>query len=297
MAFLLGLLTALGYGAGDFLGGLASRRAPALVVACYSQLLVTAPLLGVALLLAGLPGASALWWGGASGVAMALGLLAYYRGLAEGSMGLVAAVTGVLSALVPLAAGLALGERPGWLALTGIVSIVVAIALVSGGAREASPRDLDAPVRGGDTHGHRGPHPLLGVFDGMIAGVAFGAVFVFLDQAAEGSALWPVVMAGGVGGLVLLGVMLWHRPDRHMARSTLVLIALAGLLQGLATLAFVVAVRIGLLSVIAVAGALSPAPTALLARFFQAERMSRLQLAGFGFALVGIVLIVRGGAG
>lgn len=79
--------------------------------------------------------------------------------------------------------------------------------------------------------------------------------------------------------------------------STLVLLSLAGLLQAAATLAFVVAVRMGLLSIIAVAGALSPAPTALMARLFQAERMSRVQLAGFFFALVGILLIVLGGPG
>ncbi|WP_017925442.1 DMT family transporter [Thioalkalivibrio sp. HL-Eb18] len=295
MAFFLGLLTALGFGAGDFLGGLASRRIPALVVACYSQFLATGALLLIAIPMAGLPGPQALIWGGASGLALALGLLAYYHGLAEGSMGLVAAITGVISALVPLGVGLALGERPGMLALVGIGAIVVAIGMISGGARKASPRRLDRPVRGLMALA-RGAHPIKGLLDAVIAGVCFGLVFVFLDQAEAGSPLWPVVATSAVGALTLALVMLVLRPERGMSRSTFVLLALAGLFQAAATLAFVVAVRMGLLSIIAVAGALSPAPTALMARLFQAERMSRVQLAGFAFALAGIVLIVSAGA-
>ncbi|WP_018861610.1 MULTISPECIES: DMT family transporter [unclassified Thioalkalivibrio] len=294
MAFFLGLLTALGFGAGDFLGGLASRRIPALVVACYSQLLATGVLLLIAVPLAGFPGPQALFWGGASGLALALGLLAYYRGLAEGSMGLVAAITGVISALVPLGVGLALGERPGVLALVGIAAIVVAIGMISGGARKASPRRLDQPVRGLLALA-RGAHPVKGLLNAVIAGVCFGLVFVFLDQAQTGSPLWPVVATSAVGAFTLALVMLVLRPERGMSRSTFVLLALAGLFQAAATLAFVVAVRMGLLSIIAVAGALSPAPTALMARLFQAERMSRVQLTGFVFALLGIVLIVWAG--
>ncbi|WP_019024522.1 MULTISPECIES: DMT family transporter [unclassified Thioalkalivibrio] len=294
MAFFLGLLTALGFGAGDFFGGLASRRIPALVVACYSQFLATGALLLIAVPFAGLPGPQALIWGGASGLALALGLLAYYRGLAEGSMGLVAAITGVISALVPLAVGLAVGERPGALALLGIAAIVVAIGMISGGARKASPRRLDQPVRGLIALA-RGAHPVKGLLDAVIAGVCFGLVFVFLDQAQTGSPLWPVVATSAVGAMTLALVMLILRPERGMSRSTFVLLALAGLFQAAATLAFVVAVRMGLLSIIAVAGALSPAPTALMARLFQAERMSRVQLAGFVFALLGIVLIVLAG--
>ncbi|WP_018871992.1 DMT family transporter [Thioalkalivibrio sp. ALJ16] len=293
MAFFLGLLTALGFGAGDFLGGLASRRIPALVVACYSQILATFVLLLIALPLAGLPGPQALIWGGASGLGLALGLLAYYRGLAEGSMGLVAAITGVISALVPLIAGLALGERPGLLALAGVAAIVVAIGMISGGARKASPRRLDQPVRGLVALA-RGAHPVKGLLDAVIAGVCFGLVFVFLDQASEGPPIWPVVATSAVGALTLALVMLVLRPATGMHRSTFVLLALAGLFQAAATLAFVVAVRMGLLSIIAVAGALSPAPTAIMARIFQAERMSRVQIAGFGFALAGIVMIVLG---
>lgn len=294
MAFVLGLLTALGFGAGDFFGGLASRRIPALVVACYSQFLATGALLLIAIPFAGLPGSQALIWGGASGLALALGLLAYYRGLAEGSMGLVAAITGVISALVPLAVGLALGERPGLLALVGIAAIVVAIGMISGGARKASPRRLDQPVRGLIALA-RGQHPIKGLLNAVIAGICFGLVFVFLDQAQAGSPLWPVVATSAVGAVTLALVMLILRPARGMSRSTFVLLAMAGLFQAAATLAFVVAVRMGLLSIIAVAGALSPAPTALMARWFQAERMSRVQLAGFVFALLGIVLIVWAG--
>ncbi|WP_018864048.1 MULTISPECIES: DMT family transporter [Thioalkalivibrio] len=294
MAFFLGLLTALGFGAGDFFGGLASRRIPALVVACYSQFLATGALLLIAVPFAGLPGPQALIWGGASGLALALGLLAYYRGLADGSMGLVAAITGVISALVPLGVGLALGERPGVLALVGIAAIVVAIGLISGGARKASPRRLDQPVRGLIALA-RGEHPVKGLLNAVTAGVCFGLVFVFLGQAQAGSPLWPVVATSAVGALTLALVMLVLRPERGMSRSTFVLLALAGLFQAAATLAFVVAVRMGLLSIIAVAGALSPAPTALMARLFQAERMSRVQLAGFAFALLGIALIVWAG--
>ncbi|HEX2195385.1 MAG TPA: EamA family transporter, partial [Actinomycetota bacterium] len=133
MAILLGLAAALTYGAGDFVGGLVSRRAPLFTVVLLSQVA------GTALLLASLPflvdsgpTASALAWGGASGVAGATGVLFLYKGLAAGRMSVVAPITSVEAAVVPVVWGLAAGERPTAVALAGVGVALLAVLLVAG---------------------------------------------------------------------------------------------------------------------------------------------------------------------
>src|SRR3954454_22894088 len=78
--------------------------------------------------------ASDLAWGAAAGVCGGVGLALFYRALALGTMSVVSPVTGVVSAAVPLCAGVALGERPSFAAAVGIVLAVVAVSMFGGGA-------------------------------------------------------------------------------------------------------------------------------------------------------------------
>jgi drug/metabolite transporter (DMT)-like permease len=284
LALVWALATAVAFGTADFLGGVASRRVPVLPVVLLSQL-VALVLLGVsAVVLTGPLTEEALVWGAAAGVAAGLAFLAYYRGLAVGRMGLVSTMTAVWSAVVPVAVGLTVGgERPAGIAVLGIGVALVAIVLLSSGPAEEDGSSLRPP------DGFVVGQP--GLVEGVGAGIGYGAFFVFIERAGEGSVAWPLSAAAGATVLVVGAIGLWQRTDLGSARRHLGPIAATGLFQALGGVAVVLAVREGLLSLVAVVAALSPLPTMLLARTLLAERLTVRHLAGVALALLGVALI------
>ena len=283
MAILLGLAAALTYGAGDFVGGLVTRRAPLFSVVLLSQVAGTALLLvAVPFFVDSGPTAHALVWGGASGAAGATGVLFLYKGLAAGRMSVVAPITSVEAAVVPVVWGLAAGERPPVVALAGVVVALVAVVLVAG--FQPGEAVADAPAA---RAGRLAP----GVAEALIAGVAFGAFFILLDEAGDATGLWPLV-GGRTASLTILAVLVLARGERVAAApDTRLPIVAAGALDVAANLLYLLATREGLLSIVAVLTSLYPASTILLARIVLGERMGRLQVAGLGLAVAGVVMM------
>lgn len=283
VAVLLGLAVAVSYGAADFLGGLSAKRSPVTVVVVVSQLCCL-PLLAVLLPLAGGdPTARSLALGAAAGSVGAVGLWCLYRGLAMGRMSLVAPITAVGAATVPVAWGLARGERPSGAALVGVVIAIVAVALIS---RSPTRAEADAEVATG----------LEGaVLLALVAGTAFGTVFVLLDATGADAGFWPLV-AGRTASIVLL-LTVTVASGQAMARPAWALlptIAGAGALDLTANALYLLATRRGLLSLVAVLSSLYPASTVLLARTVLGERLAAQQVVGLALALVGVVLIAAG---
>ncbi len=203
-------------------------------------------------------------------------------------MGWVETVMGAFSALVPLAAGIALGERPSVLAVAGVLSIVFALSLVirrNGGRKPGeSSTDADA-VR---THKRQ----MAGIADGVLAGTCFGFSFVFLGLASTGGPLWPVLMTliGSIPPIMFLRFRNGNRNDR--GKRVWRLIVSVGVCQGLAFIAFAVAVADGYISIVSVAGALSPLATSLLAFAVLCERLTRRQAVAVGVAIMGIICLI-----
>src|SRR5262245_58765502 len=138
MLVILALASAAFYGAADFLGGLASRRASAIVVVAAAQL---AGLLAMAAMLPLLPpstpGPDDWIWGAAAGITGGVGVALLYRALAIGTMAIIAPITAVFAVIVPVAAAFAFGERPGTAAMAGIALAILAIVLVGQRASHA----------------------------------------------------------------------------------------------------------------------------------------------------------------
>jgi drug/metabolite transporter (DMT)-like permease len=285
MAILLGLAAALTYGAGDFVGGLVTRRAPLFSVVVLSQVAGTTLLLAtVPFFVESGPTGSALLWGGASGVAGATGVLLLYKGLAAGRMSVVAPITSIEAAIVPVVWGLATGERPPALALAGVLVALVAVVLVAGFQPKRPETRTDDPAAGA-----RRLAP--GVPEALLAGVAFGLFFVLLDGAGDDTGLWPLV-GGRIASLTVLTVLVLARRERiASAPGTRLQIAAAGVLDVAANLLYLLSTREGLLSIVAVLTSLYPASTILLARVVLGERMGRLQIAGLGLAVAGVVMM------
>lgn len=279
MAVALALVGALVYGFADFAGGVASRRAPVLAVVFCGQ---AASLVVLAVALLVLP-APLSWpgiaWGAAAGVLGAVALLLFYRSLSIGSMSVVAPVAAVVSAVVPVVAGVLLGERPAPLTWVGVVLAVVAVVLVAG---EHGRLPRLAALRGPALAG------------AVAAGVGFGCWIVVLSRAPADSGFWPTAGAR-VASLVLLAlVALGTRRSLAPRGAPVPLVVASGSGDLVANLLFVLATRTGLLSVTGVLLALYPTGTVLLALVVLRERLARLQVAGLGLAGAGVVLIALG---
>jgi drug/metabolite transporter (DMT)-like permease len=284
----LAALSGLVWGTGDFAGGKAAQRVPALWVTVVSKA-AGLPLLVLVLLVIGAPvHPVSMAWGAGAGVFGMIALTLFYRALAGGAMAIVAPVSAVTSALVPLVAGLLFGERPGVVRLVGAGCAVLAIALVS--IVPAHPSA--APSAEAATSPARSRLVALA----LAAGVGFGLFFVFLDRAdtaADGDAgLWPV-LAAHLAALVL-GAMLLLRGSGRLElsdRRNVALIVGAGVLDLAANVLYVIAVTGGLLSIVAPIASLYPVTTVLLAMLIDRERIRPIQVAGLGLAVTALVLV------
>lgn len=274
MAILLALCAATVYGAADFYGGLASRRTAAVTVVVLSQLAGMALLGLVWLVLPGRFYASDVVWGALAGIAGGVGIAALYAGLAVGRMGVVSPLSAVIGASVPVIAGLATGERPGGLALTGVASAFVAVALVSANA-ESRRISLREP----------------GVMPAVLSGLGIGALYVCLAHGHGDAGLARVLIARCASLLLLIAYAFLRRERLRPARGALPMISLAGALDMSANVLYVLATGHGLLAIVAVLTSLYPAATVFLALVVLHERLSRSQWAGVALAVCGVVLI------
>ncbi len=274
MAVVLSLLAALSYGLADFVGGVASKRTSPWSVAVVSQLAGAAGMLVVGVLVGGSPTAADFGWACIGGLGNGFGTAFLYRGLSAGRMGVVAPVSGVGAATLPVLAGIALGERPPALAWAGIALALPGIWLVSR-TSETSPETS----------------PTSGLLDGILAGLGFGALFVALGRVSDDAGLLPLVVNQLVAlpavALVAYGL---GRPWLPRDRAALVGVV-PGLLAGTATVFFLLATRSGFLSIAAVITSLYPAVTVLLAMGVLREHIHRSQAVGLVVCLAAVALV------
>jgi drug/metabolite transporter (DMT)-like permease len=273
MGIVLGLAAALLYGGSDFSGGVAARHFGPLrvsVIGCFVASVLGWAVLGVA----GGPGPSvhAVAWGLGSGVAGGAGTLVLYRGLARGQMSVVGPVSAVGAAVVPVVAGVALGERPGLLAVAGVLVSLPAIVLVAAS---------------GSVRGKLGA----GLFDGLAAGVAFGILFIGLAQAGRGAGLWPVAAEQTGTLLVALVAAAKARPSLRIPVRAAGLPVLAGASSTAAAASYFYATHFSMLAIAAVLVSLYPGVTVLLARVLLKERFSLAQRAGLGLCALAVAAI------
>jgi drug/metabolite transporter (DMT)-like permease len=284
--YLLALGSAVLYGAADFTGGLATRRAGAIAVVFLSQL---SGLLSLAVLMPLLPGGhpirSDLLWGAAAALTGGIGVALLYRALAIGVMAVVAPTTAVCAVTIPVLVSVLLGERPVPLAIVGIVLGVASIVLVSQQQTTVNPIHATTPAR-------RLPP---GVGSALISGVAIGFFFLALAQTRPEAGMWPLLVSRSVSVVLFGTTALAGRRSLRMSRQVLGLVGLAGVIDVLANALYLVAAQQGPLSIVVTLSSLYPASTVLLARVVLGERLSGWQMTGVGCAMAAVVLIVSGG--
>lgn len=282
MTVVLALGAALMYGLSDFIGGLLSRRTSVWTVAVVAQTAATILMVvAVAILSRGTPDAADWLWGAAAGIGGGAGTAFLYRGLAAGRMGVVAPVSAVGAALLPVAVGLLTGERPALLTWIGIACAFPAIWLVS---TAADPVDVSGRRRALGT----------GVTDGLLAGLGFGMLFAALGQVPDTAGLGPLALAQATSivAIVLLATVLgqaWIPRDVRSLRA-----AIVGVLAAAAAVLFLFSTQTGLLTVASVLSSLYPAFTVLLAATVLRERIHRTQAFGLALAAIAVGLVAGG---
>ena len=278
-AVALALTASLLWGLADFMGGLYSRRTSAIVVLLVGQVAGLAGAVALALALGvPAPDADVLAPGVLAGAGTALGIGAFYRALAVGTMSIVAPIAAT-GAAVPVLVGYALGEAPSGPQTAGMLVAVVGVVVAS-----RSSGEPDAA----------GAASARGVGLAVVAALGIGLGLVGLDAAAESSVLWSVIVTRAVAGASLLGVALGTRTQARLTPRHLLALALVGALDATAVGLLALATTTGLLGVVSVLGSLYPLITVVLAQLLLGERLSAAQAAGVGTALAGVLLIAAG---
>ncbi len=276
MAVLLALGCAVVYGAADFMGGLASRKTSVFGVVALSQAAGLVALVALLPWLGGPARAADLGWGAAAGVAGATGLVVFFRALAGGVMSVIAPITAVTAAAVPVLVGLLGGDRLHAWSAVGIVLALAAVVLVSaegglGALLAARPAS---------------------VVPALVAGAMFGIFFVLLDRTSDDSGLTPLVTARIASmALVVVVALIGGRP-LTVTRVALPLVVASGVADMTANALFLLATQQdGQLAITGVLASLYPVSTVVLAQVVLRERLVRAQIAGLGAAVAAVVLI------
>jgi drug/metabolite transporter (DMT)-like permease len=273
LAFTYGLASAAIWGAGDFSGGVASKRNNVHSVIILSQLIGGALLIALAFLLQeSIPSLDILLFGGVAGISGAVGLVALYSGLAKGRMGVVAPLAAVVTAVFPVVVGIVNEGLPSALQILGFGIAVVAVWFLSGAGTVVSiqARELCLPVA---------------------AGVGFGLFFIFIDRVSSNAILWPLI-AARIASIGLLSIfMALRRRGRIPAANQFLIIALAGIFDTGGNAFFALATRVGRLDISAVLSSMYPAATVFLAYFILKERLARQQWVGVISVFVALILI------
>jgi drug/metabolite transporter (DMT)-like permease len=282
LVVVVGLAAAVIYGAGDYFGGLASRRLAPVRVVAFAGVIGLALLSVSSLLVGGVFSTDAVLWGLLSGIAGSMAILTLYWALAIGPMSILSPLTAVISAIVPLGWGVILGER---LAAIGYVALgiaLVAVVLVGFVPEKGAVRPS-----------------LKGVLLAVVSGLLIGVLLILLHAAPADSGLLPLIF-NRVSYLIILWtivLVLWLRARRGgpafgpRLRTAIWPIVLAGVADALANTLLIVGFRLGELSVIAVLTALYPAGTIALAAILLKERIAPVQWAGLGLALVAAAML------
>lgn len=278
MAVLFAALAAVSYGVGDYCGGRSSRDADSFTVTFAGQLF-SLVLIGLALASFGdpVPPLRDWLWGAAGGVGGFLGLSLFYLALSKGAMTVVAPLTAMVSSILPVVVGVALGERPNGLGYIGIVIALVGIALVTGAVGLA----------------HQKVTALI-VTLAVLGGCGFGWMYVCLDRAHEDAGMWPLLGAR-IASITIAGMVVTVRGRGRPSFTGIGGLAIvAGLFDMGANILFVLANHRGLLSLVSVIASLYPVSTIVLALRIDRERVTGSQVAGMALAVTAIALVSLG---
>ena len=275
MPIVLALAASLSWGIADYFGPLQSRRIGIWPVLFWSQVGGLTMLLIPTLAQLQLPNRSGLLWAVPAAASATVGLASYYRGMSVGAMSVVAPITGA-SAAIPVAYGLALGDKTTLIGLIGLIVAIVGIVLVST-EHESGVRRVAA-----------------GAGFALLAALGFGLYFPPMHAAGRAGFWWAATIyrLAAVGFIFL--VIKARKANLSLRPRDFPIVAAIGCGDSLGVLLFAAASGHGLVSVTSVLASLYPVVTIGLAAFLLRERLGRLQRVGILLAVSGAALVSVG---
>jgi drug/metabolite transporter (DMT)-like permease len=279
---LLALLSAVLIGSADFLGGMTSRSANGIRLAtAISAVGLPLALVGALAVPADAVSRADVVWSLLAGIFVSVGLGCFYLGMGRGLISVVAPLAAVTGAVIPVVYAVARGERPGPVAVVGLVAALVAVGVVS-----------MAPSQ---------PHPDVAVADATVlflalaAGLLFGLFYVAFSRVSDDAVLWPVAIerSSATAALVVFALVATRGPFGSDAKLARVVVVIA-VLEIAATVLVLLALQRGPIAIASVVASLYPVTTVILAGVVLRERLSRLQYAGVVCALLAVVLVSTG---
>jgi len=282
MAAFLAIISAALFGAGDFLGGLASRKTRIFSVIAIAHLiglffiLLLAPFMAEEFLL------NDFFRGAVAGILGLIGIAFIFHALQRGPMTVVAPITSIASAVIPVIWGTAYGENLSSLHIVGICIGLVSILLVSQARSEAIQSDKS-----------RALPPWL-ITESLLSGLCFAGFYIVIDGTSGSSEPWPLVAARLTSVCCLLAIGIFSNKTFRVSSSVLPLVLWSGILDTVANLTFLMATNRGMLSIVSVLTSLYPATTVILAKWVLKEHLTRIQIFGLFGALTATALIASG---
>ena len=270
-AIVLALASSVAYGLTDFFGGLAARRAHIFLLGSITQPLGLVLLLLMVPFVGGTLTGDVWFWGVVAGLGGSVAYVTLFRALAIGPMSVASPISAIIAVVLPVLAGVVFGERlplAGWV---GIAVGIVAVLMVSQVHEDA-------------------PHPVsIGVVVlSVVAGVGISVFLVALERAPDDSGVWPIIIVRIITSALLLIAVVAAGQLTRPSRDVVLLGSVSTILDVLATIAFMMATREGLLTVVAVITALYPAATVIMARIVLKEHLQGTQKLGLGLAAVSV---------
>jgi drug/metabolite transporter (DMT)-like permease len=276
IGLVLALTSAIAYGASDFVGGAGARRHSPWRLVLIGQLCGAALMTACGLLAPAAPRAADFMWALLAGAGSATGSIFLFRGLSRGRMGLVAPVSAVGAAVLPVLVGVALGERPSGYAWLGVLVELPGIWLVSRGSASGG-----AGARGA-------------LVEGSAAGAGFGVLFVALSQVSSAGGFLPLAANQLFGAALTVGVATVLGQEWLPRKGAVGWGGASGVLGAAGTLTFLLSTHFAELGVAAVLASLYPAVTVLLAAAALGERVDNGQRLGIGICTIAVATLAIG---
>ena len=277
LSILYGIASALSWGAGDFAGGLSSRKVGAYRAVFYADFFGLFLLIGAFFIYPEtLPVPRVLWVSAIGGMLGTIGLLVLYYSLTKGQMSIAAPVSALFAALLPVIVGAVTEGLPTLLQLIGFVLALGAVWLISQGSggqgfHISHLSDLRLPI---------------------LAGLGFGCYFIFMHNATQNTTaiLWLMIVSRVSGTLFVLAFVLARREPLGVPRAAWSLVLINATLDLSGNFFYILASKAGRLDIAAVLSSLYPGATVMLAWLLLKEHISRWQIVGIMLALGAIVL-------
>lgn len=281
LAALLALAASFTWGTSNYLAGVETRTRSVWHVTALSQIsAAAAAAIGLVAARQSPPGGWDLFLLIVAGIATAAGLVMFYKALAIGTMSVVSPIIAA-EVLIPVSAGILLGERPGLHAYIGMVVTVGGVVLISRTPRKEKQNRTEAHHRAART----------AVVLAVLTAVAWGFMLLIYGTTGKENPMWAVFDTRVTSAVVLSGYVLLTGRSLSLKGQNVPVLAAIGILLAIANFLFIIAAGLGYLSVTSILGSLSPVVVTAYAQLLLHERLVARQWAGFAAVFVGIVLL------